>query len=232
MKILGLIPARAGSKGVPAKNSKLLMGQSLVERALQTAQASGVVDQILVSTDDFEVIRQVESSGIGEILIRPAALADDRTPMIDVVQHALNVLSERNQWPTAVMLLQPTSPLRTPEHLRAAVSLLNEADSVCSVVPLPLTQCPHYVMKVEDGVLRHFLPEGASIQRRQDVPQAYVREGTVYLTRRSVLVESRSFYGDRCAPLVLDPHDSLSIDTQSDWEEAERRLAQREVAAA
>lgn len=225
MKVLGLIPARAGSKGVPGKNRREIGGMSLVERTFRVAQESGVLDRIIVSTDDFEVLATAQKIGLEVPFVRPAELSTDRAAMIDVVNHALAQLDQTGYRPTAVMLLQPTSPLRTADHIRQAFGLLWGGDSVCSVVPLPLTLCPHYVMKVdESGHLVNFLPEGGAITRRQDVPQAFVRDGTIYLTKRSVLVEGRSFYGSSCVPMVLDSSESLSIDTEEDWSIAEQRL--------
>ena len=225
MKVLGLIPARAGSKGVPGKNRREIGGMSLVERTFRVAQESEVLDRIVVSTDDYQVLANAQKMGLEVPFVRPVVLSGDSTPMIDVVNHALAQLDLSGYRPTAVMLLQPTSPLRTADHIRQAFGLLWGGDSVCSVVPLPLTLCPHYVMKVDDqGHLVNFLPEGAAITRRQDVPQAYVRDGTIYLTKRSVLVEKRSFYGSSCIPMVLDPSESLSIDTEEDWTLAVQRL--------
>lgn len=225
MRVLGLIPARAGSKGVPGKNRRLLLGRSLVERTYLAAKTSGVLDRVIASTDDFEVLAVAQSIGLEAPFIRPAHLSGDTTPMLDVVLHALDELEAKGDRYDAVMLLQPTSPLRRPDHIRLAVGLLGAGDSVCSVVALPRTHCPHYVMRVDEaGRLVHFLPEGQSITRRQDVPQAFVRDGTIYLTRTDVLRQRRSFYGAHCVPMVLENSESLSIDTEEDWRLAEKRL--------
>ncbi len=225
MKILGLIPARAGSKGVPGKNRRLIAGQSLVERTFRTAMDAGILDRIVVSTDDFEVLSIAQKIGLEVPFVRPQELANDSASMIDVAIHALEHLAVDGYRPAAVMLLQPTSPLRTVSHIRQAVGMLGSSDSVCSVFPVPLTMCPHYVMKMDAmGNLVNFLDEGRAVTRRQDVPQAFVRDGTIYLTRTSVLTEQRSFYGARCQPMVLEPWESLSIDSEEDWRLAEQRL--------
>ena len=105
--------------------------------------------------------------------------------------------------------------------------MLADHDAVCSVIPVPSGWCPHYLMRItDDRNLVHFLREGAQITRRQDVPLAFKRDGTVFLTRRDVLLEKRSFYGDCCVPLVMDPADSLNIDTEEDWKAAEQRLSE------
>lgn len=223
MKILGFIPARAGSKGVPGKNRRLLNGMSLVERTFRVACESGVCDRIIVSTDDMSVMALARKIGLDIPFIRPAELSNDKTPMLDVLRHGVGALELTGYRPDAVLLLQPTSPLRTAEHIREAVSLFQNADSVCSVAEVPRTLSPHCVMRIEDGWLKNFLDEGVQVTRRQDAPPAYVREGTVYLVRRDVLMEQGSIYGDRCVPMHVQH--SLSIDTEEDWGEAERRLA-------
>jgi CMP-N-acetylneuraminic acid synthetase len=226
VRILGLVPARGGSKGVPGKNVRPLAGESLVRRAFACARAAGVCDRIVLSTDDESIAEDGVRAGLEVPFIRPADLARDETPMIDVALHALEALSASGYAPDAVMLLQPTSPLRTPEHLRKAADMLDGNDSVCSVVPLPRDHCPHYVMKITDaGYLDFFLDDGARIVRRQDVPQAYRRDGTVYLTRTPVLTQARSFYGARCVPLILDPAESLTIDSPEQWSAAEGLLS-------
>lgn len=227
MKVLGLIPARGGSKGVPGKNTRELLGKSLIERAYSTACAAGVLDRIVLSSDDETAVRIAGKIGLEVPFVRPAEVSGDTTAMIDVVLHALDCLEKDGYLPDAVCLLQPTSPLRQAKHIQQAVEILGEHDSVCTVIPLPQDLCPHYVMKItEDGYLDHFMPDGAKYTRRQDVPLAYRREGTIFLTKTSVLREQRSFYGSRCKPLPLDLEESLNIDTAEEWAEAETRLTE------
>ncbi len=224
-RIVGLIPARGGSKGVPLKNSRPLAGRSLVERAVECGRASGVLSEILLSTDDPAIAQQGRRAGLEVPFLRPAEIARDDTPMIDVALHAVDWLAAQGREPDVVLLLQPTSPLRAPEHLRRAVALLGDNDAVCSVIPLPKDMCPDYVMRItETGFLDHFLTDGPRYTRRQDVRQAYKRDGTVFLTRVSVLRQHRDFYGSRCVPLVLQPSESLSIDSPDQWDLAERLL--------
>jgi CMP-N,N'-diacetyllegionaminic acid synthase len=226
VRVLGLIPARGGSKGVPGKNIRPLAGKSLVERASECALASGVLDRVILSTDDSGIAEAARGFGLEVPFLRPGTLGRDDTAMVDVVVHALETLAEQGYDPDAVLLIQPTSPLRRPEHLRRAVELLGPHDAVCSVVALPADLCPHYVMRIDpSGFLDHFLPEGAGVTRRQDVPPAYRRDGTIFLTRSQVLLEQRSFYGRRCIPMLLAAHEALNIDEPADWAAAERRIA-------
>jgi CMP-N-acetylneuraminic acid synthetase len=149
--------------------------------------------------------------------------------MVPVIEHALGEIARHGWSPDIVVLLQPTSPLRRPDHIRNAVAMLREteADSVVSVVELPRHLSPDYVMRIDGGRLKPFLPEGARVTRRQDARPAYSRDGTVYAFWRTTLERSGSIYGETCQSLVLDESDSLSIDTQRDWELAEERLLAR-----
>jgi CMP-N,N'-diacetyllegionaminic acid synthase len=225
-KVLGLVPARAGSKGVPRKNVRLLKGHTLLEYTARAARASGVLDRVILSTDSPEIAEVGRSAGLEVPFMRPPALAQDETPMLPVVLHALDVLEADGWLADIIVLLQPTSPRRRADHIRNAVETLRStgADSVVSVIELPLDSSPDYVMRLENGTLRPFLPDGARVTRRQDARPAYRRDGTVYAFRHSTLDRFGNIYGDDCRPLILDVSESLSIDSPADWEEAERVL--------
>jgi CMP-N-acetylneuraminic acid synthetase len=227
--IVALIPARGGSKGLPGKNLRRLAGHSLIEYAARAARESAVVDRAVLTTDDEEIAAEGRRVGLDVPFLRPPHLAQDDTPMQPVIEHALAALAEDGFVPEIVLLLQPTSPLRTPDHLRTAVRILREsgAASVVSVVELPRHLSPDYVMRIEDGALEPFLPEGARVTRRQDARPAYVRDGTVYAFWTRTLVEGGSIYGARCLPLLVNAPESITIDTQADWDAAERLLRQR-----
>lgn len=230
--VLGLVPARGGSKGIPDKNLRALAGRSLLDYAARAASASGVIDRIVLSTESDRIAAEGRTVGLEVPFTRPADLASDDTPMLPVVEHAIQSLEDSGWSPEIVVLLQPTSPLRTPEHIRQAVQQLRDtnADSVVTVVQLPRQLSPDYVMRVEEGRLVPFLAEGAHITRRQDARTAFVRDGTVYAFWRRTLRDFRSIYGHDCRPLVVPAHESLTIDTPEDWGEAERRLAGAAVA--
>jgi CMP-N,N'-diacetyllegionaminic acid synthase len=229
MNVLGLIPARAGSKGVPGKNIRPLAGRSLLEYTAQGARESRVLDRLVLSTDAPEIADEGRRAGLEVPFMRPARLAQDDTPMLPVVRHAIDALAADGWCADLVVLLQPTSPLRRAHHIRAAVTMLREtaADSVVSVVEVPRHLSPDYVMRIDDGVLRPFLPEGLRIVRRQDARPAYSRDGTVYAFRRATIERFGNIYGEVCQPLILDAAESLSIDSPADWAEAERVLAER-----
>ena len=224
--VLALIPARSGSKGVPDKNTKLLAGRTLLEYVASAAAASGAVDRVVLSTDSDRIAAEGRRAGLDVPFIRPAELARDDTPMLPVVEHALVPLEQDGWVADIVVLLQPTSPLRRPEHIRDAVQQLRDsgADSVVSVVELPRHFSPDYVMRMHGDRLEPFLAGGKDVTRRQDARAAFARDGTVYAFWSRTVRDTHSIYGRDCRPLILSAADSITIDTQSDWAEAERRL--------
>lgn len=228
LNVLGLVPARGGSKGVPGKNQRLLAGRTLLDYAAQAGRDSGVIDRLVLSTDSQEIAQLGACAGIEVPFLRSPMLALDTTPMVDVVTDAVLRLAGEGWHPDMIVLLQPTSPLRRPRAVRAAVEMLidraDDYDSVVSVVAVPQHLSPDYVMHIEREVLlMPFLSDRPPITRRQDARQAYFRDGTVYAFWARNLV-SRDIYGAHCAPLILDERDSLTIDTEADWAEAERRI--------
>ena len=229
LTVLGLIPARGGSKGVPGKNVRPLAGHTLLEYTARAARESGVLDRVILSTDSPEIADAGRGAGLEVPFMRPATLAADDTPMLLVIEHALAEVSRSGWTPDIVVLLQPTSPLRRPDHIRDAIAMLRDtgADSVVTVVEVPRHLSPDYVMRIEGGRLKPFLPDGARVTRRQDARAAYARDGTVYAFRRATIEKTGSIYGEDCRPLLIDACDSLSIDSPEDWDEAERLLARR-----
>lgn len=224
--VLGLVPARGGSKGVPGKNVRLLAGRPLIDYTAQAARESGVLDRVVLSTDSTEIAEVGRRCGLDVPFLRPASLAADDTPMLPVIRHAMETLAAGGWMADVIVLLQPTSPLRRPAHIRDVVKRLrsSNADSVVTAVEVPRHLSPDYVMRIEDGLLKPFLPEGERVTRRQDARLAYSRDGTAYAFWRATVERFDNIYGDRCEPLVIDGADSLSIDSPIDWAEAERRL--------
>jgi CMP-N,N'-diacetyllegionaminic acid synthase len=228
-RVLGIVPARGGSKGVPGKNVRALAGRPLIEYTARAALESGVLDRTILSTDSQEIADAGLHAGLEVPFMRPGSLAQDDTPMLPVLEHAVAALAATGWAADVIVLLQPTSPLRRPSHIRDVVKLLREteADSVVTVVEVPRHLSPDYVMRIEEGTLRPFLAEGSQITRRQDARPAYSRDGTAYACWRATLERFGSIYGERCQPLILDAAESLSIDSPDDWAAAERRLAGR-----
>ena len=225
--VLAIVPARGGSKGVPRKNvSEITAGRTLLHYVADAARQAMRVDRIVLSTDDDEIAEVGRRAGLEVPFLRPAELAGDDTPMLPVLRHAIDQVAAGGWMPEYVVLLQPTSPCRTWKHIDDALGLLitKRPDSVVTVVEVPKHLSPDYVMKIEEGTLRPFLPEGARVTRRQDVRPAFYRDGTVYAFRRETIERFGNIYGDHCLPLVIDASESLSIDSVEDWAEARRRL--------
>jgi CMP-N,N'-diacetyllegionaminic acid synthase len=227
MGVVAIVPARAGSKGVPGKNIRQLCGKPLLAYTAEIISTAGIFDRAILTTDSEEIAKVGRAFGLEAPFLRPAELARDETPMLPVIEHALAWLERDGVKVDIVALLQPTQPLRAAKDVVRGVKLLaaNDCDAVASVVALPLHMCPDYLMRIDDeGRLVNFLPEGATVTRRQDVRPAYVRDGTIYAFRAATLRNYCSIYGATCLPLIVDESRSVNLDNEADWREAERRL--------
>ena len=234
MEILGIIPARGGSKGIRRKNLAPLGGRPLIAHTCDAARGSRGLTRVVVSTDDEEVAAEAAKLGMEVPFLRPAALAGDDTPMVDVLVDLLSTLERRESYrPHAVVLLQPTSPFRRAEHIDAALDLFtaSRADSVVSVVLVPHQFTPSSLMELHGDRLV-FLggpegsPPGTGPLRRQDKPQLFARNGpAVVVVRTNVLLDQRALYGKDTRALVMSREDSLDIDDGFDLELAELLIA-------
>lgn len=231
MKVLGLIPARGGSKSIPKKNIKLFCGRPLIAWKIEAAIKSGVIGRLVVSTDDEEIAEAARHFGAEVPFLRPVELAQDTTPTLPVVQHVLAWLSQEEDYnPDTAVLLEPTSPAVQPFHIREAIDLFVKtgADSVVSVVAVPPEHHPHWQFTVgEHGRLSLFTgtPIRHIISRRQDLPKTYHRNGALYVFKPRLVFDSHpSIYGDRIHAYQMDPHYSSDINNPEDWVEAEAAM--------
>ncbi len=231
MKVLGLIPARGGSKGIPGKNIKPLAGKALICYSIEAALASGELTEVLVSTDSEAIAEQSRQAGASVPFIRPAELASDRSPTIDTVIHALEFCQARGEHYDALCLLQPTCPFRTASAIREAIQrfMQSKADSLISVREVPHQYNPHWVFEPEGDspFLKIATGEKNIIPRRQELPPAYHRDGSIYITRTEVLLQQRSLYGERTAYWLNEEEGHVNIDTPADWAQAEAILKSR-----
>jgi CMP-N-acetylneuraminic acid synthetase len=231
MKVLGLIPARGGSKGVPRKNIRLLAGKPLLAYTVEAALAARRLTRLILSTDDDEIASVGRQLGVEVPFRRPVELALDATPALPVVQHALQFLEAAENGGDrfdALCLLQPTNPLRRPEDIDGCIELFEReaADTVVTVLPVPDEYNPHWVyFQDADGCLRLSTGEATPIPRRQSLPPAFHREGSVYVMRRNVVMNENSLYGPRLLGYPMDARRSVNIDTLEDWARAEELLA-------
>lgn len=225
MRLLAVIPARGGSKGVPRKNIRLLAGRPLIAHSITAAREAASVDRVVVSTEDAEIAAVARQWG-AEVVERSAALARDDSPTLDSLQHAVTVLAADGYHPDAVLTLQPTSPLRTPRHIDEAAALFAGdplADSLVSCVAVPHIFHPRSVMRRDGtGYLVPYL-EDPQPSRRQDKEPVLARNGAaVYITRTERL---RDFvFGGKLIAYMMDEESSLDIDTEADFIRAEALL--------
>lgn len=228
MKVLALIPARGGSKGIPGKNIKLLGGSSLLFYTVKAALTAKKISRVIISTDDEQIAAEAGKLGVEVPFMRPASLATDNTPTLPVIQHALNFCLQRGESYDAVCLLQVTSPFRVPGFIDRAIEHFTEkkCDSLISVLPVPTEFNPHWTFEAQaDGFLKIATGENKIISRRQDLPPAYFRDGSIYITKTGVLLEQHSLYGNTVGYIVNDSTWHVNIDTIGDWNEAERMIA-------
>lgn len=225
---LALVPARGGSKSIPLKNLKPLAGRPLIEYVLAAIDASGVVDRVVVSTDDERVAAAARTAGADVPFLRPAELAADDTPTIAVVEHALAWLDEHEGLrPDHVLLVQPTEPFVRPGQIRDALSLLlaEDADSAITMVEVPRTHHPFHVRVLDDrGRLAFADPEAHYAHpTRQDDPRRWAF-GNLYWFRRESFLETHAIETGVRVGLPVDALSALDLNTPDDWRLAEALL--------
>ena len=227
MRVLGIIPARGGSKGVPKKNSRLLCGKPLISYTVDAALKSKLLTNILVSTDDDAILAIAKNNKSLIALKRPTELATDESPTVLTVIHAIEYLKGRGMEYDAVCLLQPTNPFRTHDFIDAAILKFKESttDSLVSVLEVPHEYNPHWVFeKNNEGHLVISTGEKEIVTRRQDLPVSFYRDGSIYITKTSVIMNKKSLYGDSIGSIKSDATTHLNIDTMEDWEKAAKFL--------
>lgn len=234
MRVLGVVPARGGSKGIPRKNIRRLAGKPLLQYTAEAALGAKSLERTLLTTDDVEIAEFGRDLGMWVPFMRPPELAEDDTPTLPVLLHVVEWLIAEGEDYDAYCLLQPTAPLRTSRDIEEAIALLanSNSDSVISVIPVPW----HYhagwqLRQDEEGNLR--LWNGDSLNQiagqRQLLPPTFIRSGDLYVLRHSTLVVKRSLYGDRCFAYLMPSDRHVNIDTFDDWEQAERLLLGRGI---
>lgn len=227
MTVLGLIPARGGSKGISRKNIRELGGKPLLQWTAEAALAAQSLNSVVLSTDDDEIAAVGVKCGLRVPFMRPRELAADDTPTLVVIQHALLTLGKSGEHFDAICLLQPTSPFRTGDDIDTCIELfrVSEADSVISILPVPTEYNPHWVYyRAMDGSLRLTTGESEPLARRQLLPLAFHREGSVYVTRRDVVMDQNSLYGKRVIGYDMTRELTVNLDTPADWARAEAMI--------
>ena len=226
------MPARSGSKGVKGKNVRLLAGKPLINYTIEAALGFKSEDfRLWVSTDSPEIASIAESAGAEIPFLRPPELAKDETPTLPVVEHALNFLRDNeNITPDYLLLLQPTSPLRTNTDLAEVFKLFECNPSVRSVVSVRLANNvhPYKAFFIQNGSLRRFFPDSREGIRRQDYrPRSYLTNGAIYCTKTEVIREEGRLLDKNLTPYVMSQENSLDIDNELDFLLAENILEKK-----
>jgi CMP-N-acetylneuraminic acid synthetase len=230
MTVLGIVPARGGSKGIPRKNIAFLLGKPLLAYTAEAALSAKLLTTTVLSTEDEEIARVGRECGLEVPFLRPQELAQDGSPTIPVLQDVVRKLEALGKRYDAVFILQPTSPLRRPEDIDGAVELLERtgADSVISFVDVGEKHPARMKFVSPDGrVSNPPFAEEYEGQRRQELPKIYLREGSIYLTRRAILMEDNSVQGCDCRAWIIPQERYCNIDTPLDLFIAEQMLKYR-----
>jgi CMP-N,N'-diacetyllegionaminic acid synthase len=218
-KVLAIIPARGGSKGLPGKNKKELYGKPLIAWTIEEAKSYSNIDRIVVSTDDDEIVEIAKKYGAEVPFIRPAVLANDTSSTIDVIFHAINWLKEHEDYrPEYILLLQPTSPLRIKEDIDGAIQMLKDknARSIVSVCETDHHQWWSNTLP-ENGNMKDFLRPEILNKRRQVLPVFYRINGAIYLADTDYLRERNSFFGSDTFAFEMPKEHSIDIDSDIDF---------------
>lgn len=213
-RVLAVVPARGGSKGVPGKNIRLAGGKPLIAWTLEAAAASRHVDRVVLSSDDAAIIEVARACGCEVPFVRAPALAADESLTTDVVLDALDRCPGYD-W---VVLLQPTSPLRTSADIDAAIRLCFDRPAPACVSVCEVEESPYWMFTIDGaGRVSPLLP-GAIPGRRQDLPPVYSLNGAVYVARVEWLRERKSFISEETVGLVMPARRSLDIDCEADFQ--------------
>jgi CMP-N-acetylneuraminic acid synthetase len=230
MRVLGIVTARGGSKGIPRKNVVLLLGKPLLAYTAEAALSAKRLTRVVLSTEDEEIAHIGRQCGLEVPFLRPSELANDDTPTIPVLQDVVRRLEERGECYESVLTLQPTNPLRLAKDIDGSIELLEEsgADSVISFVDVGEKHPARMKFVSPDGrVSDPPFAEEFEGQRRQDLPKIYLREGSIYLTRRAILMEHNSVQGRDCRAWIIPQERYCNIDTPFDLFLAEQMLKYR-----
>lgn len=226
-RILAIIPARGGSKGIPNKNITNLCGKPLIAYSILAAQTSQYIDDIIVSTDSEQIRDTSVEYGASVPFLRPAALASDTSKTIDCMIYTINELKKQGQHYDCVVLLQPTQPIRKEGMIDEAISLLLDSteDSLVSVTTV--TEHPILMRTItKEGTLKSLLPISSTV-RRQDFPDVYRVNGSIYINRINSHFNFSTSLNDNLLPFFMEEAYSIDIDSYEDLKRAETILQQR-----
>ena len=217
-KIIAVIPARGGSKGLPGKNIKILAGKPLIARTIEQAKKSKLIDKLIVNTDSKKIAKIAQKYGAEVPFLRPKKLAQDKSSIYDVIFHTLDWFEKRGFKFDLVVLLEPTSPLRKENDIDDAIKLFlknyKRADSLVSVGEIHLEN-PSITLKRDGKYIKPYIKTDFS--RRQELPKAYFPYGVIYLSKARTLKKYRKFYQKRTMPYFIERWQNYEIDDIYDF---------------
>jgi N-acylneuraminate cytidylyltransferase len=218
-KVLAIIPARGGSKGVPRKNIRLLAGKPLIAWTIEEAKKSKYIDRLILSSEDDEIMQVAGDYGCEVPFKRPIELAQDDTPGVEPIIHALHTLKGRYDY---VVMLQPTSPLRTAADIDECMEKCAASDAPACVSVSEVEQSPYWMYRLDKKMrMLPLINSGTLISRRQDLPPVYILNGAVYVARSEYLLTQKSFITDETVGYEMPLKKSLDIDNEYDLKLAE-----------
>ena len=225
MNIIGIIPARGGSKGIPGKNIKTLDHKPLIAFTIESALESNYLSKVFLNSEDEQILQEGEKYAI-ENYKRPFQLAQDETTSIAVIKEQLQNLSQDNQNIDAICLLQPTTPFRRKNLIDDAITKFKAGnyDSLISVREIPHEYNPYWAFSNCDGTLELTVERKQIVSRRQDLPKTYHRDGAIYITKTEVILEQNSFFGNKTGFIDTTEDPNVNLDTMEDWKKAEELI--------
>jgi len=230
-RVLAVVPARGGSKGLPGKNLKCICGQPLVTRVGRVVAEIPEIDRAVVSTDSTEIAKVAADAGLAAPFMRPDSLSGDLIGDIDVLVHALDAMETIDRCTyDVIVMLQPTSPLRTPAEVIKCLRMFEQkaADSVWTVSVADKKYHPLKQLSLAGGRLSFFDPRGSAIIARQQLEELYFRNGVAYVVSRDTLINDRTLLG-RVSYACVSNVVHISIDTAADLSQAELLAVERKL---
>lgn len=225
-QIIGVIPARGGSKGIIRKNIRKIAGRPLIEWTIEAALNSQKLDKLIVSTDDEEIAKVAQSAGADVPFLRPPQFSGDHATALQVITHALKTIQPNDF--QGVAYLQPTSPLRTSHDIDSCIDLLSSGDSVVSVCEIPHQCMPTSLMKIapEGNLAFHATQNGKALSRLNKTGRYYFRNGPAVLITKVQDIMNGKLYGDNIIPYIMPKQRSIDIDDHEDFMIAEALIKQ------
>lgn len=231
MEVLALIPARAGSQGVPKKNITPVGGKPMLAWSIEAAKASAPITRIIVSTDSDEIAKIGVTWGAEAPFLRPADISTSTATAMDALLHTLEWLQKNEGYqPEFVVLLQPTSPLRTATDIDAAWTILRNSNAKAILGVTPVRQFPEWLYYVnESGQVESYLDPGKTANKqRQQLPNLYCSNGAIYILETAAILATKSWFPEPTVAYIMPPERSIDIDTLFDLKIADLLLRNRE----